>query len=252
MRRGPARTRRVAEVVSAVGPVAGTLALYGKVGRWRTELRSGPLLEIDGRSSERAVGRIAARAPDGDPLAAALFVDAQLSLPDDMLHYFDRASMAHSLEVRVPFLDHELVEYCARIPAALKVRRLTTKHLLKEVARPLLPRRIIEKRKIGFFNRSMELWLERQGARALQERLLDGQPRVAEFIDMSAVARFASGSPDQRASAFRVLMLELWLDAYLPAPGRAPPAHLSWLKSSPGAWAGDPATARDRRGSRRR
>ena len=132
--------------------------------------------------------------------------------------------MASSLECRVPFLDHELVEYCARIPSVLKVRRLTTKHLLKEAARPLLPGRIVDKPKIGFFNRSLELWLERQGAQALREHLLDRQPRVAEFIDMSAVARFASGSPDQRASAFRVLMLELWLQAFLPAPGKAPRA----------------------------
>ena len=52
-----------------------------------------------------------------DPLPATLFLDGQLGLVDDMLHYFDRASMAHSLEVRVPFLDHHLVEFCATIPA---------------------------------------------------------------------------------------------------------------------------------------
>ena len=52
----------------------------------------------------------------GWPLETTLYVDAQLALVDDMLHYFDRASMAHSLEVRVPFLDHHLVEYCATIP----------------------------------------------------------------------------------------------------------------------------------------
>ena len=216
LRRGPARTRRIAEVVSADGAVASTLALYGKIGRWRTELVTGPLLELDHGPSERAVARIAARAPERDALAAALFIDAQLSLPDDMLHYFDRASMAHSLEVRVPFLDHELVEFCARIPTALKVRHLTTKYLLKRAARPLLPRRIIEKPKIGFFNRSVYLWLESQGQAAIRDYLVARQPIVSDFIDVQALARLADGSPDQRAIVFRVLMLELWLETFLP------------------------------------
>ena len=65
-------------------------------------------------------GRSLATSPD-DPLPTTLYLDGRLALVDDMLHYFDRASMAHSLEVRVPFLDHQVVEYCATIPAGLKV-----------------------------------------------------------------------------------------------------------------------------------
>ena len=65
-------------------------------------------------------------------------------------------SMAHSLEVRVPFLDHELVEYCATIPPDLKVRRLTTKHMLKQAAGDLLPHSIVHKRKLGFFSRRLQ------------------------------------------------------------------------------------------------
>ena len=72
----------------------------------------------------RCCGRRLADAPGAAPLEAALYLDARLGLVDDMLTYFDRASMACSLEVRVPFLDHELVELCARIPAGHKVRRL--------------------------------------------------------------------------------------------------------------------------------
>ena len=220
MERGPSRTRRVAEVLSPNEPVERTLALYGKVGRWGRELRAGPLLALDRDTGRSAVARIVERSPDGEPLATALFVDAQLSLPDDMLHYFDRASMAHSLEVRVPFLDHELVEYCARIPSGLKVRRLTTKHVLKQAARRLLPSRIVDKPKIGFFNRSIDAWLEREGAVAVRSHLIDRTPAVAEFVDMDSVTRFAEGTPDQRASVFRVLILELWLETYLPARPR--------------------------------
>ena len=96
-----------------------------------------------------------------------------------MLHYFDRASMAHSLEVRVPFLDHHLVEYCATIPADLKVRRMTTKYVLKEAARGLIPDRIIDKPKIGFFAASVDRWFSAQTDGVIAEYLLAPSPRYA-------------------------------------------------------------------------
>ena len=61
-----------------------------------------------------------------------------------MLTYFDRASMACSLEVRVPFLDHEFVELCARIPTDVKVRRLQGKHVLRRAAKGLVPDFVLE------------------------------------------------------------------------------------------------------------
>ena len=82
----------------------------------RARLFRGPLAELDGGAPRRAVIAHLNGFSD-DPLPTTLFLDAQLALVDQMLHYFDRASMAHSLEVRVPFLDHELVEYCATIPS---------------------------------------------------------------------------------------------------------------------------------------
>ena len=115
-------------------------------------------------------------------------IDAQLGLVDNMLQYFDRASMAHSLEVRVPFLDHEVVEYCARVPADLKVHRLTTKYLLKVAARDLVPERIVNKKKLGFFRGASAEWLRRQMAGPARDYLLASDPRYAEFIDRAAVA----------------------------------------------------------------
>ncbi|HUZ81696.1 MAG TPA: asparagine synthase (glutamine-hydrolyzing), partial [Gaiellaceae bacterium] len=92
----------------------------------RNELAVGPLAAVGHDAAQRVVSDLAAGF-DGNALEQTLFLDAQLGLPDDMLHYFDRTSMAHSLEVRVPFLDHELVEYAATIPAELKVHDGTTK-----------------------------------------------------------------------------------------------------------------------------
>ena len=120
--------------------------------------------------------------PD-DPLPAQLYLDGQLGLVDDMLHYFDRASMAHSLEVRVPFLDHELVELCATIPAKHKVRRLDTKHVLKHAVRGLIPDQIIDKPKVGFFNAAVDGWFRAQTRGAISDYLLGPDPRYAEMLD---------------------------------------------------------------------
>ena len=75
-----------------------------------------PLAATGGGARRASRGEHRSTGIEGRPLETTLYVDGQLALVDDMLHYFDRASMAHSLEVRVPFLDHHLVEYCATIP----------------------------------------------------------------------------------------------------------------------------------------
>ncbi|HEV3477928.1 MAG TPA: asparagine synthase (glutamine-hydrolyzing) [Gaiellaceae bacterium] len=217
---GPRRARRAAALLREQDAVTRILRLYDK----------GPdTLQPNGRSAGAAravVERIASRVPD-DPLPQLLYVDAHLGLVDDMLHYFDRASMAHSLEVRVPFLDHELVEYCARIPPNLKVRGLTTKYVLKQAARGILPDRIVDKRKIGFFNRSLERWLEAQLPRAISEYLLDPGARCTELIGRDTLRRLAEEgirSPQRATVLLSLLMLEIWLTTYVERarPSRGP------------------------------
>ena len=159
------------------------------------------------------------------PLPAALHLDAQLGLVDDMLTYFDRASMAHSLEVRVPFLDHHVVEYCATIPAELKVgrslHRLTTKQVLRDASRGLVPDRIIDKPKIGFFNSAVDRWFAAQTRGAVSDYLLGPAPRYAELLDRQGVEALVARqlqAPDRRTGhlLLSVLMLEVWLQTYLP------------------------------------
>jgi asparagine synthase (glutamine-hydrolysing) len=219
--------RRLTRTIAAQGHAERLVAMSGWLpSDTRANLIRGPLADLDGSASRRAVERIADDTPDSDPLATTLYVDAQLALPDDMLHYFDRASMAHSLEVRVPFLDHELVEFCARVPTNLKVHHLTTKHLLKRAATGILPHHITHKRKIGFFNRSVEQWLATRGRVALTEYLFAGRPAVADLVDMGEVRSLFETNPPRWRPLFRVLMLELWLREFLPrAVGE--PAHVS-------------------------
>ena len=185
----------------------------------RGRLVRGPLAELDGNAALRAISYRLGDFPDA-PLPATLFLDGQLGLADDMLHYFDRASMAHSLEVRVPFLDHEFVELCASIPANLKVHRLETKHVLRHAARGLVPDRIIDKPKIGFFNAAVDGWFRAQANGAISDYLLAPNARYTEMIDRTAVERLLSehtrGEGGNAYALLSILMLEVWLSEYLP------------------------------------
>ncbi len=87
---------------------------------------------------------------EGDALDRALYQDICMYLPDDILALSDRIGMHHSLELRVPFVDHKLVEFCARIPSSLKLHRGEKKYVLKKAAHPLLPESVIAHRKQGF------------------------------------------------------------------------------------------------------
>ena len=195
--------------------------MSGRVdGEVRGRLVRGGLARLDGDAPLRVVESLTTGLK-ADPLAETLYLDAQLALVDDMLHYFDRASMAHSLEVRVPFLDHQLVEFCATIPSSLKVRRLNTKYILKRAARGILPDRVIDKPKIGFFRGAVSSWFAAQAGRAIDDYLLAPDARYREFLDAGEVRRLVAlhregGDTDLGHLLLALLMLEVWLSTYLP------------------------------------
>jgi asparagine synthase (glutamine-hydrolysing) len=214
------RAARAGRVIAADNGVDRMLAMSGRVDdAMRARLMRGALADTDGLAARRAIETRLGDLRD-DPLPATLFIDAQLALVDDMLHYFDRASMAHSLEVRVPFLDHELVQFCAGIPQEYKVRRLTTKYLLKHSARGLIPDRIIDKRKIGFFHDSVDGWIRSQADGAIAEYLLAPDSRCSEFMDTGAVAELVraqrAGATEHSYLLLSILMLEVWLQTFVP------------------------------------
>jgi asparagine synthase (glutamine-hydrolysing) len=215
----PARFDRASRTLRASDPAERLIATSGRINGLRAELVRGPLAELDGKSAVRILRERLGRVGN-DPLPGALYLDGQLGLVDDMLHYFDRASMAHSLEVRVPFLDHHVVEYCATIPARHKVHRLETKHVLKHSVRGLIPDRIIDKPKIGFFHRAVDEWFRAQTRGAISDYLLGPSPRYAEMLDRSRVERLvrdhSSGDTSNGHALLAILMLEVWLSSYLP------------------------------------
>jgi asparagine synthase (glutamine-hydrolysing) len=217
--RGPERFRRPARTLAAADPAERLVAMSGRVDEAaRSALYRGPLADVDGGAAYRAVAAIAGGISD-HPLPATLYVDAQLALPADMLHYFDRMSMAHSLEVRVPFLDHHVVEHCSTISPQLKVRRLNRKFILKHAARGVVPDRVIDKRKLGFFRSATDIWLRSQIEGRAASYLLAERPRFADFLDAGAVRKLVddqrAGGSDNIHLLLAILLLEVWLEVYL-------------------------------------
>jgi asparagine synthase (glutamine-hydrolysing) len=220
LRRGPGLSERLVDALEASDPATRLLACSGFVrGDLRDELFEGALAEHAG-AAERVVRGTARGAPCAAPLEAALYIDARLGLVDHLLLYFDRASMACSLEVRLPFLDHELVELCATIPAALKVRRLQGKHVLREAARGLIPDFVLGKKKDGFFAAKVGTWIAAKDGALVDRLLMCSEPGYAAVINQSAVRRavadWRAGRTGNEKLLFGLVMLELWLSEYLP------------------------------------
>ena len=131
-----------------------------------------------------------------DPLDREIYVDTRFTLPDSVLMKVDKMSMAHSLEVRVPFLDHRFVELAASIPASWKLARFTTKAIFKKAMEDLLPAGIAYRKKQGY-SFPIKNWLrgelkdymrERLGSSAvIRENFVEGEVDrlVREHLDMS-------------------------------------------------------------------
>ena len=159
-------------------------------------------------------------------LTQTLYHDARLALVDNMLLYFDKMSMATSLEVRVPFLDHDVVSFCLALPDSRKVRRSNRKELLKRVSRGLVADEIINKRKRGFFRSALGTWLQAQQGGLLEETLLDPGTAARGLYRTDEVRRLLriSGEGDIKADQrlFCLFLLERWQRQWVDAPAKNP------------------------------
>jgi asparagine synthase (glutamine-hydrolysing) len=140
--------------------------------------------------------------PHDDPLNRVMWFDYLTYLPDDLLVKVDRATMLASVEARAPFLDREVMELVLPAPSRLKVRGITTKAILKEAARGLVPDRVIDRRKRGL-SVPVARWLN-TGLAPLADRVLD-TPLLAEH---------RSGRRNHARRLWPQLMLALWSERW--------------------------------------
>jgi asparagine synthase (glutamine-hydrolysing) len=149
----------------------------------------------------------------GDVVRRMLYADAHSWLSDNLLERGDRMSMAASLELRPPFLDHRLVELAFALPSELKVRHGVTKWVVKEIARQHLPADVVDRPKIGF-RVPLDAWF-RTGLREMAWDMLTGPSSfVAATLDRDAVVALLSGHDqavrDEQVRLWTLLSLEVW------------------------------------------
>lgn len=165
-----------------------------------------------------AFTQIYAESPNADHTARMLYLDTKTYLPGDILAKVDRMSMAHSLESRVPFLDHQLIEFAANIPSNLKLKGLTTKHILKQAVKGLIPDHVIFRRKQGFSVPIRE-WFKRDLRAMLHDILLDRKTIERGYFNEHAISSILkeheSGRRNYDRHLWGLLTLELWHRAFI-------------------------------------
>jgi asparagine synthase (glutamine-hydrolysing) len=173
---------------------------------------------LNGHDPEQIIRAGHAAAPADDPLAGMIAADVETILPDDFLVKVDRASMAHSLEVRPPLLDHELLELAARIPSGWKVHRGETKWILKQVCRDRLPPELIDRPKHGF-DMPIDAWLRGPLREMFESAVLDRGAAVADLVHQETARRVYAAHRARRGRhgnvLWSLLILARWAEKYL-------------------------------------
>jgi asparagine synthase (glutamine-hydrolysing) len=150
-----------------------------------------------------------------DELGGFQFLELRSTLPDELLMYADKLSMAHSLEVRVPYLDKEIVEYVEKLAANLKVRNGSRKWLHRRVCETLLPKKILKRKKRGFAVNVVDDWFRGAIGNKMDEILLDKQSMIYNYLRPSAVQEMLkqhkSGQHDNHKVLFSLVVLEEWI-----------------------------------------
>ena len=147
-----------------------------------------------------------------DELGGFQLLEIRSSLPDELLMYADKLSMAHSLEVRVPYLDRTVVEYVQRLGAGFKVRNGSRKWLHRRVCKRYLPSRILKRKKRGFAVNVVDDWFHSSLTGELQEVLLDESSLMFGLLNPKPVRRLLeghkSGRQDNHKLLFSLVMVE--------------------------------------------
>ncbi len=170
--------------------------------------------DLQGYRAVEVFERHAAGAPRDDAQSLAQYLDLKTYLPGDILTKVDRASMAHSLEVRVPLLDHELVEWIATLPPNLKLREREGKYIFKRALESYLPADILYRPKKGF-SVPLRNWFMGPLKEKVQTALLGGAMAECGFFNERFIARLVAqtqqGLGEYTASVWSLLMFEAFL-----------------------------------------
>lgn len=151
-------------------------------------------------------------------LGTTLLTDQMTYLPNDLLVKVDIASMANSLEARSPFLDHKVIEFAAKLPANLHIKRFETKYLLKKVAARLVPQNVVYRRKMGF-GVPVGNWFRGEMKDFLRDILLSEKSLKRGIAKREVIERYVNehtnAQSDHAFQIWTLLMLELWFQRFI-------------------------------------
>jgi asparagine synthase (glutamine-hydrolysing) len=193
----------------------------------RASLYAPPFLRAldPGDELERLAARYFHAPASGDPVENLLYADTVVRLPDDMLTKVDRASMAHSLEVRVPFLSHVFADWAATVPVDLKLRGGTGKYIVRRAVEPWLPPGVLDRPKQGFAV-PLARWVRGDLGRYAESAWRDAGADRAGVLDPAAVTALfrehREGRADRSQMLYAMAMFALWWGSK-PGGQRAPP-----------------------------
>ena len=183
--------------------------------------------DLQGYGAIEVLRRHMENAPTDDPVSRVQYADLKTYLPGDILTKVDRASMAHSLEVRVPLLDHRLMEWAAGVPIEHKLRGQQGKHIFKSAMRPHLPDKLLYRPKMGF-GVPLAAWFRGPLRQRLQAAISGSGLAESGYFDMRYVATLVdehqSGRRDHSSALWALLMFDSFL-RQVHAPSGAPAAE---------------------------
>jgi asparagine synthase (glutamine-hydrolysing) len=150
-----------------------------------------------------------------DELGGFQLLEIRSSLPDELLMYADKLSMAHSLEARVPYLDRTVVEYAQQLDASFKVRHGERKWLHRRVCEKFLPRQILKRKKRGFAVNVVDAWFQSSAKGKFTDVLLDNSSLMFQLLKPGPVKKLLedhrSKRQDNHKLLFSLVMFEQWL-----------------------------------------
>ena len=173
--------------------------------------------QVDQSDSISVTRNYLARAAAYGWLNKMLYVDTNTWLPDNLLIKADKMTMANSVELRVPFLDHKVLEFAARLPRNQKVRGWAMKYLAKRALRGYVPDEILSRRKAGF-PVPYEFWLRNSLRKWVSEILLDRKTLSRGYFKRSAIEELMKqnlGGPNYAKEIFSLVVLEMWHRAFV-------------------------------------
>jgi asparagine synthase (glutamine-hydrolysing) len=173
---------------------------------------------VDRERSVNIVKKFLQKSADRDLVNRMLYVDTKTWLVDDLLLKADKMTMANSLELRVPFLDHKILEFAASLPGKYKVHGFTTKYILKRVLSNRVPQEILNRKKVGFpvpYN----AWLRTDLKDWIRDLLLDRETLQRGYFNRNCIERLISQNTALGGSyskeLFSLAVLELWHREFL-------------------------------------